>query len=219
MRSESSESADAAPLLLLALSPPRAAPLPDSGTPQHFKHARRASRAAVRGLRRRNGPALLVVRQGRHRPLLLQQGPPEARASPFSSLQEERELTQEPLQVWPAHKTVCGPGKAHPFAVVPLSEEELSWALGHLDTIEYDDEDTLRESVEGQSGTGESAEVRSRSLPARSHSSGNRLTQGMLYAGASTRAHRGRLSHELAADQARAPQRGPPRPSRPCCRV
>ncbi|GAA5914389.1 hypothetical protein JCM8208_002833 [Rhodotorula glutinis] len=38
--------------------------------------------------------------------------------------------------VWPAHKTVCGPGKAHPFAVVPLTEHELSWALAHLDTEE-----------------------------------------------------------------------------------
>ncbi|GAA5938591.1 hypothetical protein JCM3775_002167 [Rhodotorula graminis] len=36
--------------------------------------------------------------------------------------------------IWPAHKTVCGPGKAHPFMVEPLSDEEVAWVRGELGT-------------------------------------------------------------------------------------
>jgi len=30
--------------------------------------------------------------------------------------------------VWPAHKLVCGPGKAHPFAMLPLADVEIAKA-------------------------------------------------------------------------------------------
>jgi len=40
-----------------------------------------------------------------------------------------------PLQVWPAHKCVCGPGKALPFAALPLSEAELAELHRRLDEV------------------------------------------------------------------------------------
>ncbi|GAA5846276.1 hypothetical protein JCM9279_005885 [Rhodotorula babjevae] len=49
--------------------------------------------------------------------------------------------------VWPAHKTVCGPGKAHPFAVTPLSGDELAWSLRNLDALDSTTESSLREDL------------------------------------------------------------------------
>ncbi|GAA5846155.1 hypothetical protein JCM9279_005839 [Rhodotorula babjevae] len=60
--------------------------------------------------------------------------------------------------VWSAHKPVCGPGKAHPFAVAPLSEDELSRTLRRLDTMELYEEQTMREWIELGHGTRRSAE-------------------------------------------------------------
>ncbi|GAA5846263.1 hypothetical protein JCM9279_005880 [Rhodotorula babjevae] len=59
--------------------------------------------------------------------------------------------------VWPAHKTVCGPGKAHPFAVTPLSQDELATLTDHLDDAPYDGDACMGAQLEAVSG--ERAEV------------------------------------------------------------
>ena len=59
-------------------------------------HACRHRRPAVRGLRRPHDVEVRRLRVGRHLALLLQQGPPEARASPPTILSTRPELTLEP---------------------------------------------------------------------------------------------------------------------------
>ncbi|GAA5914397.1 hypothetical protein JCM8208_002839 [Rhodotorula glutinis] len=61
--------------------------------------------------------------------------------------------------VWPGHKTVCGPGRAHPFVIVALSDSELAWAKGHLDVRLASGEMTLREEAEIMGGNREPAEA------------------------------------------------------------
>ncbi|GAA5906478.1 hypothetical protein JCM8208_004672 [Rhodotorula glutinis] len=61
--------------------------------------------------------------------------------------------------VWSAHKTVCGPGKAHPFAVMPLTYDEQWWLLRNLDKVVPGHETTLREQFGRVSRSDEAAEV------------------------------------------------------------
>lgn len=64
------------------------------------------------------------------------------------------------MQVWPAHKTFCGPGKAHPIVIIALSMDELAWIQGHLDVLITSTGSTLRETLEVMGRTDEPAEVR-----------------------------------------------------------
>ncbi|GAA5944639.1 hypothetical protein JCM3775_005861 [Rhodotorula graminis] len=61
--------------------------------------------------------------------------------------------------VWPAHKTVCGPGKAHPFAVMPLTDDEATWIEHHLDDTDLEPGVTIRKQIARTSNSRQPAEM------------------------------------------------------------
>ncbi|GAA5858426.1 hypothetical protein JCM9279_005563 [Rhodotorula babjevae] len=63
--------------------------------------------------------------------------------------------------VWPAHKPVCGPGKAFPMAVLPLTDLELKAAHHRLDKVAFP-EQLLSKSLRAElrETGGKAAEVR-----------------------------------------------------------
>ncbi|GAA5914394.1 hypothetical protein JCM8208_002837 [Rhodotorula glutinis] len=50
--------------------------------------------------------------------------------------------------VWPAHKPVCGPGKAHPFPILPLSQDEIAWIKTQLDEPNLELGLTMRQELD-----------------------------------------------------------------------